>query len=49
MEPRQTQVIQMDVTSMVVMASIASIVDLQVLEQHPTPAIQISAMKNKGR
>ena len=37
----------MDVISTVVMASIASTVDLQVREQHPTPVIQIGAMKDK--
>ena len=49
MEPRQTQAIPMDVTSTVVMASIASIVDLQVLEQHLIPVTQIDAMKDRGR
>ena len=37
----------MDVTSTVVMASIASIVDLQALEPHPTPVIRISATNAK--
>ena len=46
LEPHQILAIQMDVTSTVLTASIASIVDLQALEPHPTPVIQIGATKD---
>jgi hypothetical protein len=46
MEQHPTQVIPMDATNMVLMASIASIVDLQAPVPHPIPVIQISAMKD---
>lgn len=46
LEPHQILAIQMDVTSTVLTASIASIVDIQALEPHPTPVIQIGATKD---